>query len=80
LARECRARSNSKNQAALFNDGLPRSFWQIRLHGFKVFSRRKYVEKLRYIHRNPVKRGGEFSGIVAVEQLPPGLFTAKTEG
>ena len=24
---------------------------------FNVFTRKKYVEKLRYMHRNPVKRG-----------------------
>lgn len=32
-------------------------FWQSRYYDFNVFSGRKHVEKLRYIHRNPVKRG-----------------------
>jgi putative transposase len=32
-------------------------FWQARYHDFNVWSERKFVEKLRYIHRNPVKRG-----------------------
>jgi putative transposase len=32
-------------------------FWQPRFHGFNVFTQKKFVEKLRYIHRNPVKRG-----------------------
>jgi putative transposase len=33
------------------------SFWQSRYYDFNVWSERKFVEKLRYIHRNPVKRG-----------------------
>jgi len=33
-----------------------RPFWQARYHDFNVFTHRKFVEKLRYIHRNPVKR------------------------
>ncbi len=32
-------------------------FWQARYYDFNVFSQRKFVEKLRYIHRNPVVRG-----------------------
>jgi putative transposase len=32
-------------------------FWQIRYYDFNVFTQRKFVEKLRYIHRNPVERG-----------------------
>jgi putative transposase len=32
------------------------SFWQARYYDFNVWSERKFVEKLRYIHRNPVKR------------------------
>jgi putative transposase len=34
-----------------------RPFWQARYYDFNVFSQRKHVEKLRYIHRNPVRRG-----------------------
>jgi putative transposase len=33
------------------------SFWQARYYDFNVWSEGKFVEKLRYIHRNPVKRG-----------------------
>jgi REP-associated tyrosine transposase len=33
------------------------AFWQRRYHDFNVFGERKHVEKLRYLHRNPVKRG-----------------------
>ena len=32
-------------------------FWQARYYDFNVWSEEKRVEKLRYIHRNPVKRG-----------------------
>ncbi len=32
-------------------------FWQIRYYDFNVLSHAKYLEKLRYIHRNPVERG-----------------------
>src|SRR6185437_11490780 len=32
-------------------------FWQIRYYDFPVWSEKKEIEKLRYIHRNPVKRG-----------------------
>jgi len=33
------------------------SFWQARYYDFNVWSEHKFVEKLRYVHRNPVKRG-----------------------
>ena len=32
-------------------------FWQARYYDFNVWTRKKRVEKLRYMHRNPVKRG-----------------------
>ena len=32
-------------------------FWQARYYDFNVWSERKFVEKLRYIHRNPMERG-----------------------
>jgi putative transposase len=34
-----------------------RRFWHVRYYDFPVWSEEKRVEKLRYIHRNPVKRG-----------------------
>jgi len=34
-----------------------RPFWQVRYYDFNVFTEAKRVEKLRYMHRNPVKRG-----------------------
>jgi putative transposase len=35
----------------------PDPFWQARYYDFNLWSERKFVEKLRYIHRNPVARG-----------------------
>ena len=37
--------------------GNPNHFWQARFYDFNVWTERKRIEKLRYIHRNPVKRG-----------------------
>jgi putative transposase len=34
-----------------------RPFWLARYHDFNVHSEEKRVEKLKYIHRNPVTRG-----------------------
>jgi len=34
-----------------------RPFWQARYFDFNVHNEEKRVEKLRYMHRNPVKRG-----------------------
>ncbi len=42
--------------AALARPGNQR-FWQARFYDFNVWTERKRVEKLRYMHRNPVKRG-----------------------
>ena len=35
----------------------PVNVWQARFYDFNVWTERKRVEKLRYMHRNPVKRG-----------------------
>jgi REP-associated tyrosine transposase len=32
-------------------------FWQTRYYDFNVFTSKKRTEKLKYIHRNPVKSG-----------------------
>jgi len=37
--------------------GDGKAFWQARYYDFNVFSASKRIEKLRYIHRNPVTRG-----------------------
>ncbi|MGE5113654.1 MAG: hypothetical protein ACM3JB_22555 [Acidobacteriaceae bacterium] len=41
--------------ALLGRGGFP--FRAQRDYDFNVYSREKYFEKLRYMHRNPVKRG-----------------------
>jgi putative transposase len=38
------------------NRGLLR-FWQARYYDYPVWSEKKRVEKIKYIHRNPVRRG-----------------------
>ena len=45
-------------QEVLWQNGLSEGhFWQRRFYDFVVYTERKRVEKLRYMHRNPVKRG-----------------------
>ena len=39
-------------------------FWQARFYDFNVWTTKKRVEKLQYMHRNPVKRG-----LVALPEL-----------
>jgi len=38
------------------NERLPQ-FWQRRFFDFNVWSRKKRIEKLQYMHANPLKRG-----------------------
>ena len=33
-----------------------RAFWQARFYDFNVYSERKRIEKLNYMHANPVER------------------------
>jgi len=37
--------------------GAPAHFWQKRYYDFNIRNYAQFVEKLRYIHRNPVKQG-----------------------
>ena len=46
----------SATQGSLW-ERLATPVWQKRFYDFNVWSERKRVEKLRYMHRNPVKRG-----------------------
>jgi putative transposase len=58
-ARKTRQRRNP-NQLELWGKEkgeLRRSFWQRRFYDFNVWSRKKRIEKLHYMHMNPVKRG-----------------------
>ena len=59
VARRLLSRKPARNaQPELWAEpSAPRHFWQKRFYDFNVWSRRKEIEKLRYMHRNPVKRG-----------------------
>jgi REP element-mobilizing transposase RayT len=50
------SRRRNPTQAVLF-DHLPQHIWQKRFYDFNVWTEHKRIEKLRYMHRNPVKRG-----------------------
>ncbi len=51
-------RCRDPRQRNLFADEAQRrAFWQARFYDFNVWTTKKQVEKLRYMHRNPVKRG-----------------------
>jgi putative transposase len=51
-------RQSDARQRCLFGEPAPRTpFWQARFYDFNVWTTKKRVEKLRYMHRNPVKRG-----------------------
>ena len=55
FARNAR-RKRSEEQGELF-EGPPQRMWQARYYDFNVRTAKKWIEKLRYMHRNPVKRG-----------------------
>ncbi|HEV2398531.1 MAG TPA: transposase [Candidatus Sulfotelmatobacter sp.] len=46
-----------RSAAEVTDDELRRAFWQARFYDFDEWSTKKRVEKLRCMHRNPVKRG-----------------------
>jgi putative transposase len=54
-----KVRSEPDRRQGQLWDAAPESghIWQRRFYDFVVFSEKKRVEKLRYMHRNPVKRG-----------------------
>ena len=49
-------RRRNPRQAALFKPGA-QHIWQARFYDFNVWTERERIEKLRHMHRNPVKRG-----------------------
>jgi putative transposase len=55
LARTRRRRN--RLQTDLWESTPPAHIWQRRFYDFNVWTERKRIEKLRYMHRNPVKRG-----------------------
>lgn len=53
-----RRKRKDRRQGRLFSvECQGRAFWQARFYDFNVWTTKKRVEKLRYMHRNPVKRG-----------------------
>lgn len=52
----CQRRKQNAAQGTLW-ELAPRHVWQARFYDFNVWTERKRIEKLRYMHRNPVKRG-----------------------
>ena len=68
---QCLSRKNPAKQDLLtFGGQLPPSFWLPRSHDFNVGTKKKYVEKLNYIHFNPVKHGR----VADVAQWPHSSF------
>ena len=55
VLRQMRERRQA-GQGSLFG-AEPEHVWQRRFYDFNVWSKRKRIEKLRYMHRNPVSRG-----------------------
>ena len=56
FAQRILGRRRSSRQQVFF-EAEAMHVWQARFYDFNVWSGRKRVEKLRYMHRNPVKRG-----------------------
>src|SRR5271170_7094441 len=61
-----RKRRNPRQRDLFADQPQRRAFWQARSYDFNVWTTKKRVEKLRYMHRNPVKRGL----VAAPEQWP----------
>jgi putative transposase len=55
LSKALQALKQSVARRLALRDAEP--FWQARYYDFNVWSNRKRIEKLRYMHRNPVARG-----------------------
>jgi putative transposase len=51
-----RKRNHSRQPNLFTGEPRRRAFWQARFYDFNVWTTKKRVEKLRYMHRNPVKR------------------------
>ena len=54
VLRTRRKRSDAGNAA---RKSEPLHIWEARFYDFNVWTEHKRIEKLRYMHRNPVKRG-----------------------
>ncbi|MBZ5533203.1 MAG: transposase [Acidobacteriia bacterium] len=56
ISRRSRRKRRNAAQLDIWADE-PRAFWLPRYYDFNVYSQKKHIEKLRYMHRNPVTRG-----------------------
>jgi putative transposase len=56
LLRELRAKSGAQTDSLWSTPLAVGHVWQRRFYDFVVFTEKKRVEKLRYMHRNPVQR------------------------
>jgi putative transposase len=61
---------------SLGSDKNSNRFWQARFYDFNVWTEKKRIEKLRYIHRNPVARGL----VASPEQWPWSSFRWYSSG
>ena len=76
LLRKLRS-SLDPRQGGLWSEALEEGhIWQRRFYDFVVFSEKKRIEKLRYIHRNPVERGL----VLEPQQWPWSSFRHYAEG
>jgi putative transposase len=57
VLRELRARAGARTNSLWSTPLAVGHVWQHRFYDFVVFTENKRVEKLRYMHRNPVQRG-----------------------
>jgi len=59
LRRKRQRRVSAAQRSFLFASSVERlpQFWQKRFYDFNVWSRKKKIEKLGYMHANPLKRG-----------------------
>lgn len=57
FARRVLGVASRRGQPALCPTPDPAHVWQRRFYDFNVWTEHKRIEKLRYMHRNPVKRG-----------------------
>ena len=55
-ARQRREKQKAAREGLRLNP-MPQHIWQARFYDYNVWGGRKQVEKVRYIHRNPVRRG-----------------------
>jgi putative transposase len=57
FARHALAQAQRNRDPAQRFDQSPQHIWQKRFYDFNVWTEHKRIEKLRYMHRNPVQRG-----------------------